>query len=142
MKGLAVIDGDLVLSGSSYLTLTGPARIKQDLDFALHDEYGADIFHPYWGSVLDRFIGQPLTASVEQQVINEVQRVLNNYISIQTDQINSAISAGTASVYDTADVVSQVEAIDVQVNMDSISITVTLRTMANQSVTVTRTVTV
>ena len=142
MKGLAVIDGDLVLSGSNYLTLSGPAKIKQDLSFAINDAYGADIFHPYWGSILDQFIGQPLTASIQKQVTDEVQRVLNNYISIQADQINSTVIAGSATTYDTSDVVQTIGSINVQIDLDSINITVTLTTMANDSVTISRTVTV
>src|SRR5580765_2103723 len=105
MQGLAVVDGDLVLSGGSLLTLSGPARIKQDLSFALHDEYGADPNHPYWGSILDRFIGQPLTPSLQQQVTAEVQRILNNYIAVQADMVNSAVINNVRGTLNTTDVV-------------------------------------
>lgn len=142
MQGLAVVDGDLVLSGSNFLLIDGPAKIKQDLSFAINEAYGSDIFHPYWGSILDQFIGQPMTAAVEKQVSDEVQRILNNYISVQTDQVNSAITSGSLSTYDTSDVVQTVQDISVQVQMDRIIIAVTLATLSGDSVTLARTVTI
>lgn len=141
MKGLAVIDGDLVLSGNSFLTVSGSEKIRQDLTFAVQEEYGSDPFHPHWGSILDRFVGQPITASLQAQVRNEVQRILNNYIAIQADMVNSAVTAGTSSLLDTSDVVQAVQNIDVQLSNDKIVVTATLTTMAGDSVTVTRTVT-
>lgn len=142
MKGLAVIDGDLVLFGGSYLTLTGSARIKQDLTFALRDEYGADVNHPYWGSTLRRFIGSPIDDSLQQQVSIEIQRVLSNYISMQADQVNQAITNGVRGSLDTSDVVQSVTAIDVAPEADKIRVSVKLRTMAGESVAITQTVTV
>lgn len=142
MQGLAVVDGDLVLSGGSFLTLSGAPRIKQDLNFALHDEYGSDPNHPYWGSILDRYIGQPITPSLQQQVTAEVQRVLNNYIAVQADQVNSAVINDVRGTLNTSDVVRSVTSIDVTVSMDSISVSVELQTMARESLTVSRTVSV
>lgn len=140
IRTLAVIDGDLVLSGGSFLTLDGAPKIKQDLTFALNDTYGADLNHPYWGSILDRFLGQPLTASLEQQVTAEVERVLNNYVSVQIDQVNRAIAADVKGQYSTADVVSSVQAINVSLNFDTIVVSLTLTTMSQDTVNVTRTV--
>lgn len=142
MQGLAVVDGDLVLSGGSFLTLTGPPRIKQDLSFALRDEYGADPNHPYWGSILDRYIGQPLTASLQQQVVAEVQRILNNYIAVQADQVNASVINNVRGTLNTSDVVRSVTSIDTVISMDSILVTVELQTMARDSVTISRLVSV
>lgn len=141
MKGLAVIDGDLVLSGGTLLLLSGPARIRQDLTFALTDRYGADLNHPYWGSILDRFLGQPYTQTLHQQIVSEVQRVLNNYITVQADQVNQAVLRNVKGSLDTSDVVQNVNAINVQVIGDRIQINVELQTMAREAVTVTRSVT-
>jgi hypothetical protein len=141
MKGLAVVDGDLVLAGNSYLTLSGPAKITQDLTFAIKEAYGSDPFHPHWGSILDRFIGQPITATLQQQITDEVQRIVTNYIAVQTDMVNSAVSAGLVSQLDTSDVVQSVQNVDVQVTADKIAVTATLQAMSGASITVTRTVT-
>jgi phage baseplate assembly protein W len=142
VKGLAVIDGDLVLFGGSYLLLSGAARIKQDLTFALRDEYGADPSHPYWGSLLRRYIGQPITESLRQQILTEIQRVLSNYISVQADQVNRTISSGVLGNFDTGDVVRNVTSIDVEPDLDRIRVSVALTTMAGETVKIARTVTV
>lgn len=142
MKGLAVVDGDLVLFGGSFLTLSGAARIKQDLTFALRDELGADTHHPFWGSILRRFIGQPIDASVQQQILTEVHRVLTNYISVQADQVNQAIALGVKGNLDTADVVRSVTAVSVEPELDQIRIKVELQTMARENVSISRTVTI
>lgn len=140
--GLAISDGDLVLSGSALLTISGPSRIKQDLTIALRDQYGADPNHPYWGSILDRYIGLPLNDSQQAQVVAEVQRVLNNYVAVQADMVNSAVVNSVKGTLDTSDVIRSVVAIDTTVTMDQILIQVTLQTMSGDSVTVTRSVSV
>jgi phage baseplate assembly protein W len=141
MQGLAVVDGDLVLSGGSFLTVTGQARIKQDLTFALRDSYGADPNHPYWGSILDRYIGQPITPTLQQQIVDEVQRVLNNYIAVQADVVNTAVINNVRGSLNTSDVVSSVSGINVNAIANKITISVELQTMSRDSVTITRTVT-
>lgn len=140
MDGLAVVDGDLVLSGGTYLTFTGTDRIRQDLTFALTDVYGADPDHPYWGSILNDYLGEPVTPALQQQVVDEVKRVLNNYIAVQADQVAQSVSAGTRGSYSTNDVVNRVLGLNVQIQQDQILITVDLQTMAGELVTVTRTV--
>lgn len=138
MQQLAIVDGDLVLSSGAYLLFTGPDKIRQDLFFALNEEYGSDIYHPLWGSILDRYLGQPLTAGLEQQVSAEVQRVLNNYIAVQADDVNTAITLDIKGVYDTSDVVRSVESLQVSITQDTILITVVLETMNRQTITIQR----
>lgn len=138
MQTLAVVDGDLVMSAGSYLTVGGIAKIKQDLYFALHEPYGADRYHPLWGTTLDRYVGQPLTPAVTQSASNEVQRVVKNYISVQADQINASSLAATKGNLATSDVVSAIEAVSVNGVGDNIIIGVTLKTMAGQTASVQR----
>jgi phage baseplate assembly protein W len=138
MQTLALVNGDLVLNSGTYLTFSGPDKIRQDLDLALNEAYGADQYHPLWGSILDRFIGQPLTSSLQSAVLNEVTRVLANYIAVQTDDISSDTVADTLSRYDTGDVVQSVESIDATVSMDKITVSVVLRTLSNQTITINR----
>ncbi len=141
MYGLAVVNGDLVLSGNDYYKIAGAAKVKQDMTFALNDEYGSDPFHPYWGSTLSRFIGEPITDGLRQAVVAEVTRVLNNYIAVQTDMASAATARGTRGLMTTDNVVTGVQSIDVRVNFDSIDIQVTLSTMAGNSVQISRQVT-
>jgi hypothetical protein len=60
---------------------------------------------------------------------------------VQTDMVNSAVSAGLVSQLDTSDVVQSVQNVDVQVTADKIAVTATLQAMSGASITVTRTVT-
>src|SRR4051812_15353621 len=113
MQTFAIVDGDLVLSANSFLTLTGPNKVKQDLYLALHEPYGGDPYHPGWGTVLHRYIGRAMTTAVEQNVYNEVIRVVNNYMAVQADMINSATVGGTRSTLNTSDVVREIESAEV-----------------------------
>lgn len=138
MQTLALIQGDLALSSGSYLTYSGPDKIRQDLDLALNEDYGSDPFHPYWGSILNRYIGEPLTASVKQAVLTEVSRVLTNYVMVQTDLIAADGTYDNRSSFSTSDVVRSVESIDAQSVSDRILVTITLQTMSNQTITIKR----
>lgn len=135
---LALVQGDLVLSAGSFTTLTGVDKIRQDLDVALHEEYGGDVYHPYWGTILDRYIGQPLTPAAQISVTTEVQRVLKNYIATQADLLSVSSTNNTKSIYDTNDIVMAVESIDAQVSFDRITVTVVLQTMSHETITITR----
>jgi phage baseplate assembly protein W len=138
MDTLALVQGDLVLASGNYLTFSGVNRITQDLTLALNEAYGGDRNHPYWGSILDRYIGAPLTPDRQQAVLNEVQRVLKNYIAVQTDEINQAALNGDRVNYSTSDVVQSVVSVNAAVQQDRISITVLLQTMSGRTVSITR----
>lgn len=140
MKTLAVVDGDLTISSGSYLLFSGGDKIRQDLTMALQEHYGFDRYHPGWGSVIDSFIGEALTSDIEQRVLNEVARVLRNYITAQADQINSDTLAGVRSSLDTSDVVAAVQDIKVASNGDTLTVQASLITMSRETITVTRTV--
>lgn len=138
MQTLALVDGDLVVASGSYLTVSGVPKVRQDLYYALHEPYGEDPYHPRWGSILDRFVGQPLTAASKQSVLNEVSRVVKNYMAVQADKVNSSAANSTRSVLDTSDVVTAIEQVAAQSVGDTILVGVTLRTMNGSNVTVTR----
>lgn len=138
MKTLALIQGDLALSSGSYLTFSGPDKIRQDLDLALNESYGSDLYHPYWGSVLTQYVGQPLTESARQAVISEVKRVLDNYVKVQTDQISADSVYDNLSGFTTSDVIRSIESVDAQPMQDRLLVTIVLVTMSNQTITIKR----
>lgn len=141
MRGLALVDGDLVLSGGDYVAYSGTPKIRQDLTLALSETYGADPYHPYWGSVLQQYLGKTSDPVAQQAVTNEINRILSNYLAVQTDQINKTIINGTRGVYQTGDVVQSVQSVDVQVIADGIFVNVLLQTMTGQTVAVQQTLT-
>lgn len=140
MKTLLLAQGDLVLGPQGHQTVTGSSKVRQDLALALGEEYGNDRFHREWGSVIMRYIGQPLTPEVELAIYSEVNRVLSGYIGAQRQGVQRDSMTGRGSRYTTSDVVRNVLSIDVRSNLDTITVTMVLETASNETVTLTRTV--
>lgn len=142
MKTLALVNGDLVVASSGHATISGASKVRQDLSLALGEYWGTDRFHSdQWGSTVVDYIGLPITDDLQFQVRAEVSRVISNYIAIQDAEVYADLADGTRSRYDTADVVRSVDAIVTRLDYNTVQLKVTLSTQADQSVTVTRTVT-
>ncbi len=140
MKTLLLTQGDLVVTPRGHATVSGSSRVKQDLALALGEELGNDRYHREWGSVVARFVGGPITASTELAVISEVNRVLGVYIGAQRQNIQRDALRQQISRFSTSDVVQSVKAIDVKVNLDTITVSVLLETGNKETVSITRTV--
>jgi hypothetical protein len=105
MKTLALVNGDLAIgTNGAYLLYSGASRIKQDLTLALTEEYGTDRFHPTYGSIVQGYLGQVLSAELMQLVRAEVNRVLQNYLIIQQNEVLRDSLVDVANRYDTSDV--------------------------------------
>jgi phage baseplate assembly protein W len=78
VKTLALVQGDLSPAPGGYLMYEGPQKIHQDLALALQEAYGGDKLHPRWGSILQNFIGLPMTDDVKNKVLSEINRVISN----------------------------------------------------------------
>ena len=139
MQSLGLIQGDLAISGSGdYFTVTGVSRIKQDLTLALTEELGADRFHPGWGSIVKEYLGQPITPELQQAVKAEVNRVVQNYIVLQQQEVIRDSQYDIAGRFDTSDVVQNVRDIQVRALYDTIYVSATLVTIARETVTISR----
>lgn len=114
----------------------GTHKIHQDLALALQEAYGGDTLHPAWGSILQNLVGGPLTEGVKQQILVEVNRVLNNYISVQNARIIQDNATGSVSRMTTDDVVNSITGLSAQQVYDSIVLTVALQTLSRQSITI------
>jgi phage baseplate assembly protein W len=143
MYQLGLVHGDLMIgTDGSYLTVTGAQRIQQDLTLALSDIYGTDRFHPSWGSILPNYLGNINNASMQTLVKAEVNRVIQNYLIItqsgviQQSMVNVTNNNNPGQSYSTADVVRSVNSITVSATMDTIYVSVSLTTLAGQSITV------
>jgi hypothetical protein len=140
MKTLALVGGDLVLGDGGYRTLTGAARIRQDLSLALAEPYGQDTYHPQFGSVLASHIGEPLTPELELLVRSEVVRVVQQYVDGQQAQIAADALSGSRSRFSFQDVVQSVQSISTDIQYDTIKVTITLKTQSGGTIRVLRTV--
>jgi phage baseplate assembly protein W len=136
MKTLALIRGDLSPAPGGYLLYEGAQKIHQDLALALQEVYGADTLHPRWGSILQNYVGLPLTSDVKAKVLTEVNRVLSNYITVQNAQIVQDSNLGVSSQMTTDDVVRAVSSVTAQQFYDSLIVSVILETVSNQEVNI------
>jgi hypothetical protein len=140
MKQLALVGGDLALDNGNYRTVTGAARIRQDLSLALAEPYGFDSYHPEFGSVLAAHIGEPLTPELELLVRAEVVRVVQQYVDGQQAQIAADALSGSRSRFSFQDVVQSVQSISTDIQYDTIKVTIALKTQSGGTVRVLRTV--
>lgn len=140
MKTLLLAQGDLVLGPAGHQTVTGSSKVRQDLALALGEEYGHDRFHREWGSVIQRFIGEPINPALELAIYSEVNRVITAYIQAQRQGLQRDSLTGRLSRYSLADVVNSIQDIKVKSFQDTITVTMTLQTAANETVKITRTV--
>lgn len=140
MKTLALQSGDLVVGPNGHKTITGSAKIRQDLALALGEPYGNDRFHPDWGSVLPNYIGRPIGPDTEMLVRSEAARVVQVYIDVQTAEIVNDTLAARRSRFTTADVVARLDNINTQISFDSIRIKLSLVTQSQEALSVSRTV--
>lgn len=141
MKTLALQGGDLVVGSQGHATISGNKKIRQDLALALGERYGNDRFHLTWGSTLPNYVGRPVTADSDLIVRSEVARVVQSYIDGQQAQIATDALSGTRSKYTTSDVVAQLNNIVTSIDLDTIHVKISLSTQAQESLTLTRTVT-
>ena len=140
MKSLALVNGDLSVGAGGYQLVTGSARIRQDLALALGEEIGNDQFHPEWGSVLIRFLGQPIDQETEFNVRAEIARVVQNYINIQAQNvIYNGLNRNRQTMND-ADIVVGVSNITTTVMYDTIQISANLQTLSGKVIVIDRTV--
>lgn len=130
-----------MIGPGGFKTITGSAKIRQDLALALGEPYGNDHFHPTWGSVVPNYVGRPILPDTELLVRSEVSRVVQVYIDLQNAQIADDSLLGNRSRYTTSDVVAKLTDITSQVSLDKIYVKVSLVTQAYETLTVSRTVT-
>jgi len=143
MRTLALVHGDLVVqTDGNYQFYSGASRIKQDLTLALTEEFGFDRFHPRYGSTIRSYLGQIISPELESLVQAEVNRVLQNYIIEQQQSVLRDTVVDVQGVFNTSDVVRSVDNITVRALLDTIYLSATLTTLARESITVARQVSI
>lgn len=135
MKTLRLRGGDLVLGQGGFETLTGVDRIVQDLRVALAEPLGVDRFHPGWGSTVDDFVGQTLNHSTAFDLRQEVNRVVGNYMAVQSEKAARDSLRSTTTRYTSSDLISHVTDVDVKYRQDKAEITLTVATVSGETFT-------
>lgn len=90
---------------------------------------------------MQAYLGQVLSADIMQLVRAEVNRVLQNYLVIQQNEVIRDTVVDVQGRYDTSDVVQSVDNVAARSVLDTIYITATLTTLSRESVTISRQVT-
>lgn len=142
MKSWRISNGDLVLGPHGFAEVTGTDRVLQDLRLAVLEPFGSDRFHTKWGSLLQQMIGHPITPLTGQTIQSEILRLVQNYITIQNDIQSTAIKNGNRSIFGTNDLVSSIENINIVQKQTQMIISVTLKMVSNQTLTLNNTVTI
>ena len=134
MNTLQLKNGDLVLTGGRFSTVTGKAKVEQDLAVDLLFPYGWTRFHPKFGSVMESYIGAEVTPTTASILRAEVVRVINNYQSVVISKINTALVAGKKSPYGQTTLIKTVKSVTVSQSFDSFSINITIETVSGTTV--------
>jgi hypothetical protein len=134
MRGLLIENGDLVVGQGGFVLTNGPAKVRQDLAHAAAEPFGVDRFHPRWGSLLERFVGIPGSVESIALIRSEVNRIVQNYISIQNFNLREDQRLGRPNRYTSSELVSAIESIDVRQKYDRFFVRVGVRTFGGESV--------
>jgi phage baseplate assembly protein W len=140
MQSLALSGGDLLLGSGGLQTVTGAAKIRQDVALALGETYGNDPYEPLWGSVLSEYVGRAITSDTPGLIQAEVNRVLQQYMNNQQATLKNASTNRTTTTLTTSDIIRTVNSVDVSVYFDTVKVVINLTTMAGQNMVLSRTV--
>lgn len=136
MKAWKIHGGDLVPGAGGFQTVTGPERLIQGLRVALGEPMGVDRFHPGWGSVIDQFVGAPLTEGTMFDLEQEVHRVVGNYQAVQNQKVaRDALTNQGRSRYTRSDVLSHIANVSITSRNDGATILITIVTGAGDQMT-------
>jgi hypothetical protein len=142
MKTFRIADGDLILGVGGHESIEGARKLRQDLGFALLEPFGGDRFHPRWGSLMPSYVGEFIDPTVKQMIVNEVQRVLTNYMAYQQALIERDQIDGRRPRFGLGEVVAAVKEVRVTQRTDgqTLDVSVSVETLTNETVPISVTV--
>ncbi len=122
---LAVRNGDLVRLGSNFALVWGIDKLKQDLQLWIGERFGGDRFHPTMGSTLQDYIGSVISGRTDAAIQDEVMRVMENYHRVQTYGFKN-----NPRLYSLTELMASIDDINVSITYDTVSVAVSIRTVA------------
>jgi hypothetical protein len=106
----------------------------------VREPLGQDRFHPRWGTILEEFVGRAIGKETSTYIRSEIQRLVQNYIVVQTTQIERDQRAGRKSRYRPSEILTGASNIQIQQSYDRINVRVTLETENGETFDVVRSV--
>jgi phage baseplate assembly protein W len=140
MQTFAIVNGDIRMSSGSYAVVTGEAKLRQDLSFALREPMGIDRFHPRWGSTLSEMVGEAVSERSSAAVEAEARRVVETYARVQADRLNTDATNRQVSRFSTGEVIRSIDSVQVRQEYDRLHLRIALTTMSRAEVVLMTTV--
>jgi hypothetical protein len=137
-------NGDLTLNQASYGTVTGEAKLVQDLRCYILEEMGTDDVHPSYGAILNGgtlsdgttapgFIGLVNDDFTQLQIESELQRIVSSYQGLQLSRArDDRLVYGKTTL--TRNEILMSANFDFAASLDTLTITLSLTTAANTTV--------
>ena len=135
MKTFLIQNGDLVVGPGGFTTVSGAAKVKQDLAVAVREPLGCDRFHPRWGSTLHQFVGTVGDELTKALIVSEVTRLVRNYVAVHGDQVSTTALTGARPRYSTEELVSDIASIDMRQEYDRLYLRVKVSLVSGDLVT-------
>ena len=136
MKTLAIKNGDLAIGANGYATIEGAAKVQQDLGLAVREPLGTDRFHPQWGSLLPRYIGEPINDEMTSLVQAEVTRIVQNYIIQQGQVLRGVVAGRRKPKFEANEVVTDIGEVHIRQTLDRLHTKVVLVTLGSRRITI------
>lgn len=140
MQTFAIVNGDIRIGSGSYATVTGEAKLRQDLSYALREPLGIDRFHRRWGSALNDMVGDAVSERTKAAVTAEARRVVETYARIQADRISTDATNRRRSRYGMGEVIRSIDSVSVRQEYDRLHLRIALTTMSQREVVLLTTV--
>lgn len=140
MKQIEIRNGDFILGPGGLATVRGETKLRQDLGIIMREGLGVDRFHPKWGSVLADYAGDMVSSESIGLIKGEVHRLIQNYMVIQSQQVESDLGSGRSPRYTPEEIIIGVSGIEVQQRYDRLNVKVSVQTLAGGTLAILRTV--
>lgn len=130
-QSLKLQNGDLVVtSGRAFQVVKNRDKLVQDLKLWILEQFGTDQNTPEYGSMLDSYIGTPMSQAMTNQVQAEILRVLQQYQAMQLDNMqNDTIQYQGSTTLDPSEVIASIDGLTVQTVGTMILVTVAITTL-------------
>ncbi len=144
-KSFQIQNGDLVVGERrGFATVSGKAKLLQDLKLWVLERIGTDSSTPTYGSRLDggvidgeelpSFIGEVMTASNISQIRAELINLLTSYQQVQYEKIrNETLMFNGKNTLDEGEVLDSIDSVDIKTVGDKVLAQVRLTSLAGES---------
>jgi hypothetical protein len=147
-KSLAVVGGDLAIQSRAYKTVTGRAKLIQDLRSWVLEPVGTDPATPDFGTRLEGVltdtedyagvIGGALTSQIVNELQTELYEQVLRYQQLQVTKMqDEVVRYDGQTTLDPDEVIQSVDGVDAVIDGDAILVQITLTTFASTSLTIT-----